>query len=35
MGEIKLRTITLYKDYFSDFYEKQKLKVKGENPMDF
>ena len=28
MGEIKLRTISLYKDYFSDFYEKQKLKVR-------
>jgi phage-related protein len=28
MGEIKLRTISLYKDYFSDFYEKQKQKVR-------
>lgn len=28
MGEIKLRTIILYKNYFSDFYEKQRLKVR-------
>ena len=30
MSEIKLRTITLYKDYFSDFYIKQKQKVKDK-----
>jgi len=28
MSDIKLRTVTLYKDYFSDFYKKQKQKVK-------
>lgn len=28
MSEIKLRIITFYKDYFSDFYEKQKQKVR-------
>jgi phage-related protein len=30
MSESKLRTITLYKDYFSDFYEKQKPKVRDK-----
>ena len=30
MSELKLRTITLYKDYFYDFYEKQKQKVKDK-----
>ena len=30
MSEIKLRTITLYKDYFSAFYIKQKQKVKDK-----
>lgn len=30
MSEIKLRTITLYKEYFSYFYEKQKQKVKDK-----
>lgn len=30
MREIKLRTLTLYKNYFSDFYEKQKQKVKDK-----
>lgn len=30
MSEAKLRTITLYKNYFSDFYEKQKQKVKDK-----
>ena len=30
MSEIKLRTVTLYKDYFSDFYQKQKQKVKDK-----
>ncbi|OYQ52575.1 type II toxin-antitoxin system RelE/ParE family toxin [Flavobacterium aurantiibacter] len=28
MSEVKLRTISLYKNYFSDFYEKQKPKVR-------
>lgn len=28
MSEEKLRTISLYKNYFSDFYEKQKPKVR-------
>ena len=28
MNEKKLRTVVLYKDYFSEFYEKQKQKVK-------
>jgi phage-related protein len=28
MSEIKLRTVTLYKEYFSDFFKKQKPKVK-------
>lgn len=28
MSEIKLRTVTLYKEYFSDFYKKQKPNVK-------
>lgn len=30
MSEIKLRTVTLYKDYFSDFYKKQKHKVRDK-----
>jgi len=30
MSEIKLRTINLYKDYFSDFYQKQRQKVKDK-----
>lgn len=30
MNGIKLRTVTLYKDYFSNFYEKQKQKVKDK-----
>jgi phage-related protein len=30
MSEIKLRTVTLYKDYFSDFYKKQNQKVKDK-----
>ena len=30
MGEIKLRTIVLYKDYFSDFFSKQRKKVKDK-----
>lgn len=30
MSEIKLRTVTLYKDYFSEFYYKQKQKVKDK-----
>lgn len=30
MSEIKLRTVTLYKDHFSDFYKKQKQKVKDK-----
>jgi hypothetical protein len=30
MGEIKLRTITLYKNYFTDFFSKQKQKVKDK-----
>lgn len=30
MSEKKLRTVTLYKDYFSDFYYKQKQKVKDK-----
>ncbi|MBK9271415.1 MAG: type II toxin-antitoxin system RelE/ParE family toxin [Saprospiraceae bacterium] len=30
MGEIKLRTVTLYKNYFTDFFEKQKQKVKDK-----
>jgi len=30
MREIKLRTIILYKDYFSEFYKKQKQKVKDK-----
>lgn len=28
MSEIKIRTITFYKDYFSEFYKNQNLKVK-------
>ncbi len=28
MSEIKIRTVTFYKDYFSEFYKKQNLKVK-------
>lgn len=30
MGEIRIRTVTLYKDYFSDFYIKQRQKVKDK-----
>lgn len=30
MSEIKLRIVTLYKDYFSDFYDKQEQKVKDK-----
>ena len=30
MNEIKIRTVTLYKDYFFDFYQKQKQKVKDK-----
>lgn len=30
MSEIKLRTITIYKNYFSDFYKEQKQKVKDK-----
>ncbi len=30
MSEIKLRTVTLFKDYFSDFYEKQIQKEKDK-----
>lgn len=30
MNEIKIRTITLYKDYFSEFFLKQKPKVKDK-----
>jgi phage-related protein len=30
MSELKLRTVTLYKEYFSDFYKKQKQKVKDK-----
>jgi phage-related protein len=30
MSDIKLRTVTLYRNYFSDFYEKQKQKVKDK-----
>jgi phage-related protein len=30
MSDSKLRTVTLYKDYFSDFYQKQKQKVKDK-----
>lgn len=30
MGEQKFRTITLYKDYFTDFYSKQRQKVKDK-----
>ena len=28
MSDIKVRTIIIFKDYFSDFYKKQSLKVK-------
>lgn len=28
MSEIKIRTITFYKNYFSEFYKNQNLKVK-------
>jgi hypothetical protein len=28
MSEIKIRIITFYKDYFSEFYKNQNLKVK-------
>jgi phage-related protein len=30
MSEIKPRTVILFKDYFSDFYKKQKQKVKDK-----
>ena len=30
MEEAKQRTVTLYKNYFTDFYEKQKVKVKDK-----
>jgi hypothetical protein len=30
MSEIKLRTVTLYKDYFFEFYQKQKQKVRDK-----
>jgi phage-related protein len=30
MSDIKLRTITIYKNYFSDFYKEQKQKVKDK-----
>ncbi len=30
MSETKLRTVTFYKNYFYDFYEKQKQKVKDK-----
>jgi len=30
MNDIKLRTIILYKNYFSEFYEMQKQKVKDK-----
>lgn len=30
MSEIKLWTVTLYKNYFTDFFEKQKQKVKDK-----
>jgi phage-related protein len=30
MSEIKLRTVTLYKNYFTDFFAKQKQKVKDK-----
>lgn len=30
MNEIKLRTVTLFKDYFTDFFNKQKQKVQDK-----
>jgi phage-related protein len=30
MSEVKLRTIALYKNYFTDFFDKQKQKVKDK-----
>ena len=30
MSVLKLRTVTFYKEYFSDFYAKQKQKVKDK-----
>ena len=30
MNHLKIRTVTLYKDYFTDFYQKQKQKVKDK-----
>ncbi|NLF41907.1 MAG: type II toxin-antitoxin system RelE/ParE family toxin [Bacteroidales bacterium] len=30
MSELKLRTVILYKEYFSDFFKKQKQKVKDK-----
>lgn len=30
MSDLKLRTISFYKDYFTEFYKKQKQKVKDK-----
>ena len=30
MSDVKLRTVTSYKNYFTDFFEKQKQKVKDK-----
>lgn len=30
MVDLKLRTVVLYKEYFSDFFQKQKQKVKDK-----
>jgi phage-related protein len=30
MGDQKIRTVTLYKDYFADFYQQQRQKVKDK-----
>jgi phage-related protein len=30
MGELKLRTFIFFKDYFSDFFQMQRLKVKNK-----
>lgn len=30
MSEINLRTVSLYKNYFTNFFEKQKQKVKDK-----
>lgn len=35
MSEEKVRTIFLYKNYFTDFYNKQRLKVNREDYLDF